>query len=212
MSKIPIHVGTRITASTSVVTFIELDPRPEMPRRWLYTKYGSSDSEADVKLEWMRSMPTTSMSSVTRCTTIEDVCLVPTIGKPATGVRKKCRRSSGAVTRSVVQGNGIRVWDGDPRVLVQMGRECYTKLGTTREVCLVGQQHTSRANADALMLFLHPNIDLDGGVEKDRGFENPEGMVEGYGRVGVRVQMLLPPTNPYPSRGSRGSRGYRRGR
>jgi hypothetical protein len=38
-------------------------------------------------------------------------------------------------------------------------------------------------------------------VEKDRGFENPEGMVEGYGRVGVRVQMLLPPTNPYPSRG-----------
>jgi hypothetical protein len=49
-------------------------------------------------------------------------------------------------------------------------------------------------------------------LEKDRGFENPEGMVEGYGRVGVRVQMLLPPTNPYPSRGSRGSRGYRRGR
>jgi hypothetical protein len=54
--------------------------------------------------------------------------------------------------------------------------------------------------------------DLQQLVEKDRGFENPEGMVKGYGRVGVRVQMLLPPTNPYPSRGSRGSRGYRRGR
>jgi hypothetical protein len=43
-------------------------------------------------------------------------------------------------------------------------------------------------------------------IEKDRGFQNPEGMVKGYGRVGVRVQILLPPTNPYPSRGSQGSK------
>jgi hypothetical protein len=49
-------------------------------------------------------------------------------------------------------------------------------------------------------------------VEKDRGFENPEGSVEGYGRVGVRVGIFQPSTYPYPSRGSRGYRGYRRGR
>ena len=48
-------------------------------------------------------------------------------------------------------------------------------------------------------------------LEKDRGFQNPEGTVEGYGRVGVRVQMLLPSTNPYPWWGYRGYRGYRRG-
>jgi len=47
-------------------------------------------------------------------------------------------------------------------------------------------------------------------VEKDRGFQNPEGTGEGYGRVGVRVRMLLPSTNPYPWWGYRGYRGYRR--
>ena len=45
-------------------------------------------------------------------------------------------------------------------------------------------------------------------LEKDRGFQNPEGTVEGYGRVGVRVQMLLPSTNPYPWWGYQ---GYQRG-
>jgi hypothetical protein len=49
-------------------------------------------------------------------------------------------------------------------------------------------------------------------LEKDRGFENPKGSVEGYGRVGVRVGIFQPSTYPYPSWGSRGYQGYRRGR
>ena len=48
-------------------------------------------------------------------------------------------------------------------------------------------------------------------LEKDRGFQNPEGTVEGYGRVGVRVPMLLPSTNPYPWWGYWGYQGYWRG-
>ena len=34
-------------------------------------------------------------------------------------------------------------------------------------------------------------------LEKDRGFQNPQGIGEGYRGVGVRVHILLPPTNPY---------------
>ena len=41
-------------------------------------------------------------------------------------------------------------------------------------------------------------------LEKDRGFQNPQGIGEGYRGVGVRVHILLPPTNPYPWRGYRG--------
>ena len=48
-------------------------------------------------------------------------------------------------------------------------------------------------------------------LEKDRGFQNPKGTGEGYGRVGVRVRKLLPSTNPYPWWGYRGYRSYQRG-
>ena len=48
-------------------------------------------------------------------------------------------------------------------------------------------------------------------LEKDRGFQNPEGTIKGYGRVGVRVWMLLPSTNPYLWWGYQGYQGYQRG-
>jgi hypothetical protein len=35
-------------------------------------------------------------------------------------------------------------------------------------------------------------------IENTRGMQNPQGKVEGYMRVGVRVQELLPLTHPYP--------------
>ena len=60
---------------------------------------------------------------------------------------------------------------------------------------------TSTSNLIAIVLKL----------EKDRGFKNPEGTVEGYGRVGVRVQMLLPSSNPYPWWGYWEYQGYQRG-
>ena len=41
-------------------------------------------------------------------------------------------------------------------------------------------------------------------LEKDRGFQNPQGIGEGYRGVGVRVHILLPPTNPYLWRGYQG--------
>ena len=41
-------------------------------------------------------------------------------------------------------------------------------------------------------------------LEKDRGFQNPQGIGEGYRGVGVRVHILLPPTNPYPWWGYQG--------
>ena len=34
-------------------------------------------------------------------------------------------------------------------------------------------------------------------LERDRGFQNPQGIGGGYRGVGVQVQILLPPTNPY---------------
>ena len=34
-------------------------------------------------------------------------------------------------------------------------------------------------------------------LEKDRGFQNLKGTVKSYGRVGVKVQILLPSTKPY---------------
>ena len=42
------------------------------------------------------------------------------------------------------------------------------------------------------------------GVENTRGMKNPQGNSEGYVRVGVRVQELLPLTYPYPWKGYAG--------
>ena len=48
-----------------------------------------------------------------------------------------------------------------------------------------------------LDVSMHNVVFVEICVEKDRGFQNPQGVGEGYRRVGVRVQFLLLPTNPY---------------
>jgi len=42
-------------------------------------------------------------------------------------------------------------------------------------------------------------------VEIGRGTQNPGGLTEGYGRVGVRVRIFIPPIDPYPSGGYKGT-------
>ena len=68
----------------------------------------------------------------------------------------------------------------------------------------VEQNQTSK---ETLMKATRAMLDKEGflkQVEKDRGFQNPQGIGEGYRGVGVRVHILLPPTNPYPWWGYRG--------
>ena len=66
-----------------------------------------------------------------------------------------------------------------------------------------------KVSAEVLDDMINSNIEQNAQpfkypVEKDRGFQNPQGIDEGYRGVGVRVHILLPPTNPYPWQGYRG--------